>query len=183
MFIQVSETPNPETLKFTPEIELSTIGSIYFDNPNNCQSSPMVQKLFKIEGIKAVLLAKNFLSITKQKDHDWDILKTLILSFLVDYFISGKSIIITEKSQKSAQKLKTDDDISNQIIELIENKVRPAVAQDGGDIVFKEFKNGVVFLELHGACSGCPSATITLKNGIENMLKYYIPEVQSVEQI
>ena len=184
MFIQTEKTPNTETLKFIPGMELFVPDVIHFDRDKDCKSSPLVQELFKIEGVKSVLLTNSFLSITKENKYTWEVLKTFILSALIDYFISGQQVFISSsKKLSSSKKRKKSNAIITQIQELIETKVRPAVMQDGGDVIFRDFKDGIVFLKLQGACAGCPSATITLKHGIEGMLKHYIPEVKSVEQV
>ena len=129
-----------------------------------------------------MFFGNDFISITKNENINWDEIKTFILSNLVDYFIAGLPVV-NEVNTDKKKKNKSNSKIEEQIIELLDSKIRPAVAQDGGDIVYNKFENGIVYLELHGACQGCPSSTITLKQGIENMLKHYIPEVESVESI
>ena len=129
-----------------------------------------------------MLFGNDFISITKNENINWDEIKTFILSNLVDYFIAGLPVV-NEVNTDKKKKNKSNSKIEEQIIELLDSKIRPAVAQDGGDIIYNKFENGIVYLELHGACQGCPSSTITLKQGIENMLKHYIPEVESVESI
>ena len=182
MFIQTEETPNPQVLKFIPDgKEVLKSGSEEFKTQKQAATrSPLATQLFEIRGIVSIFLGKDFISITKNPDKEWDTLKADIQATIMDFFVSGKEILF-EKSESEEES--DDDEVTKQIKELIEIKVRPAVAMDGGDIVFHEFKDGIVYLELKGACSGCPSSTITLKNGIENMLKHYVPEVESVEQI
>lgn len=182
MFIQIEKTPNPESLKFISD-EKEIAGSKITEYKNSAEAlnkSPLAENLFEIAGIKNVFLGSNFVTITKAKDIEWDHIKTDILSNIVDFLNSGQKVFYNIDENISQEE---DSDVVKQIKELIEMKVRPAVAMDGGDIVFHSFENGVVFLSLRGACSGCPSSTITLKNGIENMLKHYIPEVESVEQM
>ncbi len=182
MFIQTQDTPNPNTLKFIPGIEVIKLGSSQqFNKNDDCKDSSLAKQLLEINGVESVFFGRDFVSITKGGNIEWDEIKTFVLSNLVDYFITGLPVIneinIDKKKNKSHSK------IEEQIIELLDSKIRPAVAQDGGDIVYNKFEDGIVYLELHGACQGCPSSTITLKQGIENMLKHYIPEVESVESI
>lgn len=182
MFIQTEETPNPLTLKFIPDgKEVLQKGGAEFKNQKQAATkSPLATQLFEIKGISSIYLGKDFISITKNKDSNWDEIKADIQATIMDFFVSGKEVMF---AQKETQNDEEDDEVTAQIKELIEIKVRPAVAMDGGDIVFHEFKDNIVYLELKGACSGCPSSTITLKNGIENMLKHYVPEVEAVEQV
>jgi NFU1 iron-sulfur cluster scaffold homolog, mitochondrial len=180
MFIQTVETPNPETLKFVPGTEILKSGTRTYSIEDNCSDSPIAGSIFKIEGVKGVFIGKNFISVTKAPDQDWEFLKPLALAAIMDHFLSGMPVVHESEVKTTT---KGGDDITNQIIDIIETRVRPAVAQDGGDIIFQDFKDGVVYLELQGACSGCPSSTVTLKNGIENMLKHYIPEVTEVRSV
>jgi Fe-S cluster biogenesis protein NfuA len=180
MFIQTVETPNPETLKFVPGTEILKSGTRTYSSEDNWSDSPIAGSIFKVEGVKGVFIGKNFISVTKAPDQDWEFLKPLTLAAIMDHFLSGMPVVHESESKVTA---KGGDDITNQIIDIIETRVRPAVAQDGGDIIFQDFKDGVVYLELQGACSGCPSSTVTLKNGIENMLKHYIPEVTEVRSV
>jgi len=181
MFIQTIETPNPETLKFVPGTEILKTGTRTYNHGDTCLDAPIVTSIFKIEGIKGVFLGKNFISITKSADQNWEYLKPLALAAIMDHFMSGMPVVHETNDIKTQTKV--GDAITNQIIDIIETRVRPAVAQDGGDIIFKDFQDGIVYLELQGACSGCPSSTVTLKNGIENMLKHYIPEVTEVRSV
>ena len=202
MFIRCEETPNPQTLKFIPDDRIILpSGTLEFKNQKQASlKSPLALVLFEISGIKSIFLGKDFITITKNEEIKWEKIKTEIQATIMDFLSSGKPIIFenfTEKNlvdnQKntsnhhqnkgSDQNANESDAIISQIKELIEIKVRPAVAMDGGDIIFHSFEDGVVYLILKGSCSGCPSSTITLKNGIENMLKHYIPEVEAVEQI
>ena len=182
MFIQTEETPNPQVLKFIPDgKEVLQSGTEEFKSQKQAATrSPLATQLFTIKGVVSIFLGKDFISITKNPASEWDALKADIQATIMDFFVSGKEVMFEKKESDDNSE---DDEVTKQIKELIEMKVRPAVAMDGGDIVFHEFKDGIVYLELMGACSGCPSSTITLKNGIENMLKHYVPEVESVEQI
>ncbi len=202
MFIRCEETPNPETLKFIPDDRIILpSGTLEFKNQKQASlKSPLALVLFEISGIKSVFLGKDFITITKNEEIKWVKIKTEIQATIMDFLSSGKPIIFenfTEKNLVDNQKNTSNNDQNNgsdliksesdaiisQIKELIEIKVRPAVAMDGGDIIFHSFEDGIVYLVLKGSCSGCPSSTITLKNGIENMLKHYIPEVEAVQQI
>ena len=184
MYIQTQETPNHNTLKFIPGIEVTKKGSYHFNKVDNDYSrSPLAKKLFEIEGIKSVFFGNDFVSITKEENMEWKKIRTYILTELIDYFMTEMPII-EEKNTVSKKANKSNNaKIEKQIIELIDTRVRPAVAGDGGDIIYDKFEDGVVYLKLRGACKGCPSAGMTLKHGIENMLKHYIPEVKSVESI
>jgi Fe-S cluster biogenesis protein NfuA len=202
MFIRCEETPNPQTLKFIPDDRIILpSGTLEFKNQKQASlKSPLALVLFEISGIKSVFLGKDFITITKNEEINWAKIKTEIQATIMDFLSSGKPILfenLPEKNLVDNQKntsnhvqnngldpIKNESDaIISQIKELIEIKVRPAVAMDGGDIIFHSFEDGIVYLVLKGSCSGCPSSTITLKNGIENMLKHYIPEVEAVEQI
>lgn len=182
MFIQTENTPNPATLKFIPEnVEIAGDNPVDFKNKDQAKGkSILASQLFLINGVKSIFLGKDFITVTKEGDVEWQDIKTEILSSIMDFFLSGKAAINESKEEESGEE---DSDVVKQIKELIEIKVRPAVAMDGGDIIYRGFENGIVKLELKGSCSGCPSSTITLKNGIENMLKHYIPEVEGVEEV
>lgn len=183
MFIQTQDTPNPQTLKFIPGVQILKTGTKSYAKEDNRNDAPIVDAIFKINGVHSVFLGKDFISVTKAEDQDWEYLKPLVLASIMDHFVSGMPAVLESAVSAISDSPKESSEITKQIVELIETRVRPAVAQDGGDIMFKEFKDGIVYLEMHGACSGCPSSTITLKNGIENMLKHYIPEVESVESV
>jgi len=182
MFIQTEETPNPNSMKFIPGTDVSPSAPLNFTSAKECTQSPLAENLFKLQYVEGVFLGKDFVTITKQTNTDWNLIKPEILLLLMEYFSSGKPSVIDSKTKKEIP-TEQDSDVVAQIKEIIEEKVRPAVAQDGGDIIFHSFENGIVKLELHGACSGCPSSTVTLKNGIENMLKHYVPEVIEVEAV
>ncbi len=189
MFIQTQDTPNPNTVKFIlPEDLLGSESVSLMRGSDNLYQFPVAVQLFEIEDVLSIFITQNFISVTKDENSDWEVLKTIVLSNILDMLAQKRPLLINNsKVNANATVNAADDYLSNsieqQIKELIETRVRPAVAQDGGDILFHKFENGVVYLELHGACSGCPSSTITLKNGVENMLKHYIPEVDSVEAI
>lgn len=188
MFIQTESTPNPNTMKFLPGESVLGNDTAFFTNATEAEISPLASALFLISDIKAVFFGSDFITITKTEEHEWSVLKPAILTTIMEHYVSGKSVIdgtSTSTGSKAVNIDYSDDEqkIVDTIIELIDTRVRPAVAQDGGDIIFHSFQAGIVNLELHGACSGCPSSTLTLKDGIENMLKHYVPEVESVEAI
>lgn len=184
MFIQTESTPNPLTLKFMPGVKVHPTGTAFYTTKADAKGSPLAQKLFDAGEVAAVFLSGDFLTITKKPETDWELLKPAILTTIMDHLVSGLPVVL-ESAQKIAAPRESDADpeIVAQIKELIDTRVRPAVAQDGGDIVYHDFVDGIVKLEMHGACSGCPSSTATLKQGIENMLKHYIPEVVAVEAV
>ena len=180
MFIQTERTPNPATLKFLPGVPVMPSGTANFSAAAEAQKSPLAVGLFGVEGITGVFLGADFVTVTKMDDKDWDIMKPQILGAIMEHFQSGSAVIEEDADSGDDDAL---DGIAQQIKELIATRVRPAVAQDGGDIIFKGFEDGVVLLHMQGACAGCPSSTATLKNGIENMLRHYIPEVTEVRAI
>lgn len=181
MFIQTETTPNPATLKFLPGCEVTKQGTANFTSPEAAQRSPMAIRLFAIEGVTGIFLGTDFIAVTKAADKDWAEMKPVILSAIMEQFNSGAPVI--EEGESGPDSGEVDDETSTQIKELLDTRVRPAVAQDGGDIIFRGFKNGIVYLHMQGACSGCPSSTATLKHGIENMLRYYIPAVMEVRAV
>jgi len=177
MFIQTEATPNPATLKFLPGREVMGTGAANFTTVESAKRSPLATSLFTVEGVSGVFLGGDFITVTNSGDKDWETLKPQILGSIMDHFSSDKPVI----SEEAASTDNADEDgVVTQIKELLDTRVRPAVAQDGGDIVFHGFEDGIVYLEMHGACAGCPSSSATLKHGIENMLKYYVPEVEEV---
>ena len=185
MFIQTEQTPNPQTLKFLPGKVVMDDGTAFFQNIDEGSNSPFAKRLFKIDGVEGVFFGSDFITITKNQAEDWQVMKPLILGSIMDHYNSNEQTIIAEqkKHNKSLQTDERDSDVVKQIKELLDTRVRPAVAMDGGDIVYNSFKDGIVYLHMQGACSGCPSSTATLKMGIENMLKHYVPEVQEVRPI
>ena len=183
MFIQTDITPNPASLKFLPGRVVMEKGTADFRSVEEANSSLLAQNLFKIEGVERVFFGSDFISITKSESFDWQILKPSVLGAISVQYESGASIIDKIENTEKNSTVTKDSEIVVQIKELLDTKVRPAVAMDGGDITFGDFKDGIVFLHMQGACSGCPSSTATLKAGIENMLKHYLPEVQGVEPV
>jgi len=182
MFIQTEQTPNPATLKFLPGRDVMTSGTADFPNAEAAQLSPLAERLFGIDGVAGVFFGSDFITVTKTADKDWHLMKPAILGAVMEHFTAGKPILAENAASAGAAECE-DSDVVMQIKELIDTRVRPAVAQDGGDIVFDSFSEGVVYLHMQGSCSGCPSSTATLKSGIENMLKHYIPEVQEVRAV
>lgn len=185
MFIQIEETPNPNTLKFLPGVQVMLNDqSASFRNLDECSNSGLAKQLIEIEGISSVFFGSDFISITKNSDEAWSNLKTIAVATMVDYIQAGFPIIegVIQKQKNDPGSIE-ENEICRQIKEVIREKVEPAVAQDGGSIEFINYEDGVVYVKMHGACSGCPSASITLKDGIQNMLQYYVPEVIRVEQI
>ncbi len=176
MFVQTLNTPNPNSLKFLPGEKVSLSGSVEFTDKNQTKNE-LVRNILSINGVTGIFLSDNFLSINKTTEKDWEDIKHIIISFINDYYSDGKKFVYETSSEKKNENL---DEIEKKIIQILETKIRPAVARDGGDIKFKEFKDGKVKVEMQGSCSGCPSSTMTLKQGVENMLKHYIPEVNEV---
>ena len=183
MFIQTEETPNPATLKFIPGQVILEDGTQEFKSKKEAKENSLAKLLFEDDNVLGVFIGKDFITITKSSSSDWESLKPSILSRIHDFFSSGNKVEKQKLENTKQDYNEKELNIVNQIKDLLEERIKPAVAQDGGDISFVRFEDGIVFLELRGACSGCPSSTITLKSGIENMLKYYIPEVISVEAI
>lgn len=189
MFIQTETTPNPATLKFLPGKVVLEAGTADFPNLESIKgSSPLADKLFDVSGVAGVFYGYDFITVTKDEASDWQHLKPAILGNIMEYFMSGAPIMTDQGDGVSADQEgeffdEADTNIVATIKELLETRVRPAVAQDGGDITFHGYKDGKVFLHMKGACAGCPSSTATLKHGIQNLLKHFIPEVQEVEAI
>ena len=184
MFIQTESTPNPATLKFLPGQTVMEQGTADFPNENSASSSPLAKRLFALKGVTGVFLGIDFITVTKPDEIDWEHIKPSILGAIMDHFQSGAPIIEGEQSGSvHAEHSGEDTEIVGQIKELLDSRVRPAVAQDGGDITFHGFERGIVYLQMQGACAGCPSSTMTLKMGIENLLRHYIPEVTEVRPV
>ena len=184
MFVQTEITPNPLTLKFIPGRIVMDNGTLFYKNIEEAKDSPFAKKLFNIEGIEGVFFGSDFITITKKQEVNWDTLKPLVLGVISDFYSSNEKIIKkSESNQNQKKELSKDTDIVKKIKELIETRVRPAVAMDGGDIIFEKFESGIVYLHMQGSCAGCPSSTATLKSGIENMLKHYVPEVSEVKPV
>lgn len=183
MFIQTETTPNPATLKFLPGRDVMASGTADFADRSTAARSPLAERLFDVDGVTGVFLGSDFVTITKSAAKDWYVLKPAILGVIMEHFTSGRPILLADAGEAAAAADGEDDEIVTQIKELLDTRVRPAVAQDGGDIVFHGFEDGVVYLHMQGACAGCPSSTATLKSGIENMLRHYVPEVQEVRAV
>ena len=180
MFIQTQKTPNPNSLKFITGKKVSTIGPIEISK-NEMTDNILLRNIFSVKGVESIFLTEDFLSINKQDDIDWEDIKHIILALLNEYYANGKEIIIDRKpSIVNVENLK---EVEKQIIKILDTKIKPAVARDGGDIKFIEFKNGIVKVQLRGSCSGCPSSVITLKQGVQNLLCHYLPEVKEVISI
>jgi Fe-S cluster biogenesis protein NfuA len=186
MFIQTEPTPNPEVLKFLPGREVLPEGAREFRDADEAAASPLATALFDLEGVKRVFFGPDFLTVSKDPDVDWSHLKAPVLAAVMDHFTSGQAILSQGGEDGHDTTVYEGDtaQIVAEIKELLDTRIRPAVAQDGGDIVFSRFEadSGVVYLHMRGACSGCPSSAATLKAGVENMLKHYVPEVTRVEQ-
>lgn len=183
MFIQTEQTPNPASLKFLPGCEVMINGTAEFTHAGQAAASPLAERLFKINGITGVFLGHDFITVTKSPSVEWSSLKTIILGLIMEHFTTGQPVMRDEHlhaTTATSSVLDDDSDIVKQIKELLDTRIRPVVAQDGGDIVFDSFDRGVVYLQMRGACAGCPSSTMTLKAGIENLLKHFIPEVNEV---
>jgi Fe-S cluster biogenesis protein NfuA len=184
MFIQTEETPNPATLKFLPGTPVMPSGTADFTNAEAAARSPLAARLLAIDGVEGVFLGSDFITVTSGGP-EWHILKPPILGVIMEHFTAGLPVIDEEVAEapSGGEEEGEDTEIVAQIKELLDTRVRPAVAQDGGDIIFHRFDAGIVYLHLQGSCSGCPSSTMTLKSGIENLLKHYIPEVEAVEAV
>ena len=180
--IQTESTPNPNSLKFLSEKVISAIGTEEFQKGKSKNlSNTFIKELLEFKGVELVLLSKNFLSVNKTEDVSWNELKPMVISHLNHYFENNNKPILQENKMSELQQ--NDDETVKKIIDVLDTKIRPAVARDGGDIKFKSFDNGVVKVELQGSCSGCPSSLMTLKQGVQNLLKHYVKEVNSVEAI
>lgn len=185
MFIQTETTPNPATLKFMPGESVLGSGTADFPNEEAGSISPLARRIFAIEGVTGVFLGSDFVTVTKTEDQPWDHLKPSVLGAIMEHFQSGAPAIEGDRPENAGHAAHDgpDSEIVVQIKELLDTRVRPAVAQDGGDITFHGFDRGVVYLHMQGACAGCPSSTLTLKMGIENLLRHYIPEVIEVRPV
>jgi len=189
MFIQTETTPNPATLKFLPGRDVLGSGfaggSVDFTDADSAKASPLATRLFAVAGVEGVFLGSDFVTVTKAEMQDWTVLKPALLGGIMEHFMSGLPVMNADAGAAGVEEMfdPADGEIVTQIKELIETRVRPAVAQDGGDIIFRGFDRGVVLLQMQGSCSGCPSSTATLRYGIENMLKHYVPEVSEVRAV
>ena len=176
MFVQTETTPNPNSLKFLPGKTVSNGGSFEINNKDDVKNV-LIRNLMSINGVEGIFLSKDFISINKYDDISWDEIKHIVISLINDFYSSGKEFVIDKSPFESDQNL---GEIEKKIVQILDQKIRPAVAKDGGDIKFKEFKDGVVMVQLQGSCSGCPSSTMTLKQGVQNLLCHYLPEVKEV---
>tara|TARA_B100001057_G_scaffold124256_1_gene123042 strand:+ start:1233 stop:1772 length:540 start_codon:yes stop_codon:yes gene_type:complete len=179
MFIQTEITPNPNSLKFLPGKKVSKIG-IFEITKKDQNNNELVKNLFSVNGVEGILLAEDFISINKSEKINWEEIKHIIISFINDFYSDGREFVLDSTPKDDQPDF---SEIEKNIIKILDQKIRPAVAKDGGDIKFKEFKDGIVKVQLQGSCSGCPSSTLTLKQGVENLLKHYIREVKEVESI
>jgi len=177
MFVQTQKTPNPNSLKFLPEKKVSNDGSIEITDKQKSDNE-LIRNILSINGVEGIFLSEDFLSVNKKETKDWEELKHIIISFINDYYANGNDVILDSKKEKKNKQ--NISEIENQIEKILETKIRPAVEKDGGDIKFIDFKKGIVTVQLQGSCSGCPSSTMTLKQGVQNLLSHYIPEVKEV---
>jgi Fe-S cluster biogenesis protein NfuA len=184
MLIETERTPNPATLKFLPGREVLTGAGVDFASPEDAERSPLARSLFALGDVERVYFGADFVSVTKAPgSSDWELLKLDVLGVLVDHFASGAPLLLGEAAEAETFDDPEDADIVAQIRDLLDTRVRPAVASDGGDIVYRGFQDGTVFLHMRGSCAGCPSSVATLKGGIENLLRHYVPEVREVRAV
>ncbi|GFS15724.1 NFU1 iron-sulfur cluster scaffold-like protein, mitochondrial [Elysia marginata] len=184
MFIQTQDTPNPNSLKFMPGVEVLESGTYDFPNPQSAHCSPLAKMLFRIDGVKGVFFSRDAITITKADDDmEWGVMKPEIFAVIMDFFASGLPVLTDEKPSGDTVIHEDDDETVALIKELLDTRIRPTVQEDGGDIVYMGFEKGVVKLKMQGSCSSCPSSIVTLKSGVQNMLQFYIPEVLAVEQV
>ena len=179
MFVQTETTPNPNSLKFLPGKKVSKSGMYEFTKKKNSENV-LVRNILSVNGVEGIFLGKDFISINKNNLTKWEDVKHIVISLINDFYSEGKDFVIDDNLKKQNSNL---DEIEQKIIKILDQKIRPAVARDGGDIKFKEFKDGVVKVQLQGSCSGCPSSTMTLKQGVQNLLCHYLPEVKEVVAI
>ena len=179
MFVQIEITPNPNSLKFIPGKIVSNGGSFEITKKDNIQNE-LIRNILSINGVEGIFLSKDFISVNKYDEISWDEIKHIVISLINDFYASGKEFVINKDLNETTENLK---EIEKKIVQILDQKIRPAVAKDGGDIKFKEFKDGVVKVQLQGSCSGCPSSTMTLKQGVQNLLCHYLPEVKEVVAI
>ena len=179
MFVQTETTPNPNSIKFLPGKIVSNSGSFEVTREDEINNE-LIKNLLSVNGVEGIFLGKDFISINKYDDFSWDDIKHIVISLINDFYATGKEFVIDKDVNEITEDLK---DIEKKIVKILEQKIRPAVAKDGGDIKFKEFKNGIVKVQLQGSCSGCPSSTMTLKQGVQNLLRHYIPEVKEVQAV
>jgi Fe-S cluster biogenesis protein NfuA len=183
MFIQTEETPNPATMKFLPGRDVMGTGTLDIESVEAATPSPLAQSLFAIDGVRSVFLGKDFITVTKTETKNWAAMKPPVLTAIMEHFTSNKPVILMAGTELPTADLGDEGPIIAKIRDLLDHKIRPAVAQDGGDITFQSYEDGVVYLNLKGSCAGCPSSSMTLKAGVENMLRHYVPEVREVRQV
>jgi Fe-S cluster biogenesis protein NfuA len=183
MFIQTEPTPNPATLKFLPGRAVMEQGTANFPDRASAGRSPLAERLFTVPGVTGVFLGTDFVTVSKDEPTEWFQLKPAVLGVIMEHFTAGLPVLLDADTAPAESADEDESEVVSQIKELIDTRVRPAVAQDGGDIIFHAFEDGVVYLHMQGSCSGCPSSTATLKAGIENMLRHYVPEVQEVRAV
>ena len=182
MMVQTEQTPNPNTLKFLPGKKVSEAGSVEFWKKDKNIKVSLVKNILSLNGTVMVFLGSDFITVKKEENHKWDDLKHSVISQINDYYLKGNDVVVEKNFLTSDQDTPTkSDEVIDKINEILNSKVRPAVARDGGDIKFKSFKDGILHVELQGSCSGCPSSVMTLKQGVENLLRHYVPEVKQVE--
>ena len=179
MFVQTQITPNPNSLKFIPGKVVSSVGSFEVTKNDNVNNE-LIRNILSVNGVEGIFLSKDFISVNKNDENSWDEIKHIVISHINEFYASGKEFVINNDLNQKSEGL---DEIEKRIVQLLEQKIRPAIARDGGDIKFKEFKDGVVKVQLQGSCSGCPSSTMTLKQGVQNLLCHYLPEVKKVEAV
>ncbi|XP_075714646.1 NFU1 iron-sulfur cluster scaffold homolog, mitochondrial isoform X2 [Rhinoderma darwinii] len=184
MFIQTQDTPNPNSIKFIPGRAVLEARTMDFPNPAAAFCSPLARHLFRVEGVKSIFLGPDFITVTKEsEDVEWNLIKPDIYATIMDFFSSGLPIITDDAPRSETGASEEDDEVVAMIKELLDTRIRPTVQEDGGDVLYKGFQDGIVQLKLQGSCTSCPSSIITLKSGIQNMLQFYIPEVEGVEQV
>ena len=176
MFVQTETTPNPNSLKFLPGKNVSNSGPYEITNKENIQNE-LVRNILSVNGVEGIFLGQDFISVNKNENINWEEIKHIVISLINDFYADGKEFVISENTKEEVSDL---SEIEEKIVKILEQKIRPAVARDGGDIKFKEFKDGIVKVQLQGSCSGCPSSTMTLKQGVQNLLCHYLPEVKEV---
>jgi Fe-S cluster biogenesis protein NfuA len=183
MFIETELTPNPATLKFLPGLAVMDLGTVDFATREDATRSPLASRLYEVDGVCGVFFGAEFITVTKTEDVEWTVVEPAILDLIMEHFESGQLLLNADAHMSEHAESDDEDELVIQIKELLDTRVRPAVAQDGGDILFHGFERGVVYLRMQGSCSGCPSSTATLKVGIESMLRHYIPEVIEVRPV
>lgn len=185
MFIQTQDTPNPNSLKFLPGCIVLESGTMDFAGPRDAYTSPLARQLFRIDGVKSVFLGPDFITITRTDvDCDWKVLKPDVFATIMDFFTSGLPVVSDENTPRADTAPSDDDDeVVAMIKELLDTRIRPTVQEDGGDVLYRGFEDGIVKLQLQGSCTSCPSSMVTLKSGIQNMLQFYVPEVEGVEEV